>query len=139
MNNSEIIASCFFVPRRKAPKMLHAIEENLYKMPLFVEFLVIVRSAAPGRMRANHSLHTVSLYGISDAPAIICSIGQEVLSLGVIYQFPGHAGLMALSRSERYMERLSECVYESVDFRRKTSSRASQSIALCPPFPPAAC
>ena len=46
---------------------------------------------------------------------------------------------MALSWSKLDVERLSECSYECVNFCRKTSSRASQSIAFCPPFPPAAC
>lgn len=90
-------------------------------------------------MRANHSLHAARLYGLSDTLAIICGVGQEVFTLGVSYPFLGDTGFMALSRGKLDVERLSECVYESVDFRGKTSSRASQSIALGPPFPPAAC
>ena len=68
-------------------------------------------------MRANHSLHAASLYGLSDALAIICGIGQKILSLSVSYKILGDTGLVVLSWGEFDVERLSQCVYECVDFR----------------------
>jgi hypothetical protein len=57
-------------------------------------------------MWANHSLHSVSLYRLSNAFAVISGVGQEVPSLSVIDQFFGDARLMALSPCELDVERL---------------------------------
>ncbi len=42
-DGNEIVTRQFLIPRRKSPKMLHAIEENLDEMAFFVEQLVILR------------------------------------------------------------------------------------------------
>jgi hypothetical protein len=37
------------------------------------------------------------------------------------------------------MDRVSESIHEGVDLRSETSARASNTLTLGPPFPPAAC
>ena len=50
----------------------------------------------------------------------------------------GHGRFVLLAGGQLDVERLALYVDDRMDFGRKTSSRAAQSIGLEPPFPPAA-
>jgi hypothetical protein len=139
VNNRKVVASCLLVPGRKPSVVLDAVEEDFHEVTFLVELLIVVGWCAARWMGPNHSLHAVSLYCLPDALAIVCSVGEEVLALRVVYQLLGNSGFMALSWGELDVERFSEGIYEGVDFRRKTSSGTSQSVDSGPPFPPAAC
>lgn len=70
--------------------------------------------------------------------SIVAGIGDTGFAGGLRDESPSDGGFVLLAWRKFEVERAALEVYDRVELGRKTSTRASQSIASEPPFPPAA-
>src|SRR5690606_36239392 len=75
---------------------------------------------------------------IDQVIGVVTGVSDELLAVSIFEEVSSHRGVVALVWSQLDMQRLPRHGYYCVDLRRKASSRATQSVSLDPPFPPAA-
>lgn len=100
-----------------ASEVFNSVEEDLHKVPLLVKVPVVIHRVLPGRVRANNSIHTFRGDLVANPLAVVGGISKKRLALSRFDEFLGNAGFMTLARSKDDMQRLAQCVYESMDLR----------------------
>jgi len=70
--------------------------------------------------------------------SIVAGISDTGFAGGLCDESPSDGGFVLLAWRQLDVERAALEVYDRVELGRKASTRASQSIASKPPFPPAA-
>ena len=113
-------------------------EEVLDEMTLLVEVGVDRALACAVRLRGDDRGHLFVLDGLDDAVGVVAFVGDEVLPLGLLDELGRFGDVVDVPWGDVDVERITEPVHESVDFGSETAARASNSLALGPPFPPAA-
>jgi len=92
----------------------------------------------PRRVHRDDSLHASGFDCSNDAVGVVAGVGDERFAGRMLNQMLGFRRVVLLPRCQDDVERLAFGSRDRVDFGRKTSSRTAQSVALDPPFPPAA-
>ena len=90
-------------------------------------------------MRVNHGPHAELFHTRPDRVRVVARVCEDFGPSGVVAE-DGFCqrGFVLLARRDFDVERPPFRVDECVDLRGEATSRATQSIALDPPFPPAA-
>ena len=107
-------------------------------MPSPVELAAEPAFLRPICLWRDHDLDVSPLDRVDDSVRVIALVGDEALPLGCRDERGCLADVVDVSRREMDVEGTTETVHESVDFGRETSARASNTLTLGPPFPPAA-
>ena len=107
-------------------------------MPSPVELATELALVSPIRLRRDHDLHVSLLDGVDDGVRVVAFVGDEAPPLGRRYERGRLADVVDVPRREMDVEGTTETVHERVDFGGETSARASNTLTLGPPFPPAA-
>lgn len=94
-----------------------------------------LRSILLGR---DNDLHVSLLDRPDDSVRVVAFVGDEALPLRCRYQRRRLGDVVDVARSEMDVEGTTETIHESVDFGGETCARASNTLTLGPPFPPAA-
>lgn len=115
------------------------MEEALDAVPRRVRSTIEPSPLLADRMRMNHGLHAQLLYARPDRVRVVARVGEDLGASGVFAE-DGFCdrGFVLLAGRDFDVERPPLRVDECVDLRGEATSRATQSIALDPPFPPAA-
>jgi len=90
------------------------------------------------RFRRDYDFHASLLDRADDSIRVVALVGDEALALRRCYERRRFGDVVDVPRREMDVEGTTETVHESVDFGRETSARASNTLTLGPPFPPAA-
>lgn len=112
------------------------MEEQLDEVALPVELAVLGDGACPLWLRADDRLDAACLKLRAELVRVVSGIADQRVAAGVVEELRRRDQFVALAWCQRDVERPPFRVDDRVDFGRKTSSRASQSILLDPPFPP---
>ena len=103
-----------------------------------VELATELALVVPIRFRRDNDFHTSLLDRIDDSIRVIALVGDEALALRRRYESRRLGDVVDVPRGEMDVEGTTETVHERVDFGGETSARASNTLTLGPPFPPAA-
>ena len=90
----------------------------------------------PLGLGVDDRLHSLGSNGLSERVRVVAGVADECLAASVREKLVGGDHLVPLAGRERDVDRPRFRVDDGVELGRKTSSRAAQSIALDPPFPP---
>lgn len=107
-------------------------------MPSPVELAAELALVSSIRLRWDHDLHVSLLDRVDDRVRVVALVGDEALPLRRRYERRRLADVVDVPRREMDVEGTTETVHESVDLGGETSARASNTLTLGPPFPPAA-
>ena len=107
-------------------------------MPSPVELATELALVSPIRLRRDHDFHVSLFDRVDDSIRVVALVSDEALPLGRRDKRRGLADVVDVSRCEMDVEGTTATVHESVDLCGETSARASNTLTLGPPFPPAA-
>ncbi len=139
MDEPEIAARRLVVAGRDRSEALEPVEEDLDQVALAIQLPVELEQVPlPHWVRMDDGFHPPLAHCIDDGVGVVARVGEHCLAARSPQQIDGHGALVLLARRQRDLLRTPLGGDERVDFRRKASSRASQSVLLDPPFPPAA-
>lgn len=138
-NEAEKIDGCFLVAGSDAPKMLQPAEEILYEMPLFVEMKINVPTRGAAGIVRNDRGHPFGFDGSDDGVGVVAFVRDEVAPFGRFDELRSFADVRTVAGSEMEMDGVAQGVDQRVDFGGEASARASNTLILGPPFPPAEC
>jgi hypothetical protein len=137
-NETKEVRGGLLVAGGDATVPLYLAEEVLDEVPSSVELATELALVSSIRFRRNHDFHASLLDRVNDSVRVVAFVGDEAFSLCRCYERLRFADVVDVPRREVDMEGTTETVHESVDFGRETSARASNTLTLGPPFPPAA-
>ncbi len=120
------------------PVPLYLAEEVLDEVACPVELATELALVLPIRLWWNYDLHVSPLDLVDDGVGVVALVGDEALALRRRYERRRFADVVDVPRREVDMDGTTETVHESVDFCGETAARASNTLTLGPPFPPAA-
>ena len=120
------------------PVPLYLAEEVLDEVPGPVQLATELALLVPIGFRRYHDLHVPPSDRFDDSVRVVALVGDEALALRRCYERRRLADVVDVSRREVDVEGTTETVHESVDLCGETSARASNTLTLGPPFPPAA-
>ncbi len=86
----------------------------------------------------DDDLHVSLLDRMNNSVRVVALVGDEALPLGGRYERRRFGDVVDVPRRDMDVEGTTETVHESVDLSGETSARASNTLTLGPPFPPAA-
>jgi hypothetical protein len=112
------------------------VEANLDEVANPIELAIKRQRSLALGLRVNDSLDASRLDLLAELVRVVTGIADESAAVSVVEELSSGHHLVALARRQRDVERPAFRVDDRVDFGRKTSTRASQSILLDPPFPP---
>ena len=136
--------------------MLGPREEILDEVALLVDVLIdLPRAACAVGFGGNDDGHAFGLRGRDESVGVVGFVGDEVSAgarrcldeaLGVgdvgsccLEEARGFGGVVDVAGAEVEVDGIAQSVHDSVDFGGETSARASNTLNLGPPFPPAEC
>jgi hypothetical protein len=136
--------------------MLRPTEEVLDEVAFFVDVLIdLARTACAVRLGGNDDGQASGLRCGDDGIGVVGFVGDEVPvrvrrcfdeELGVcdvgsrcFEEARGLGDVVDVAGGEVEVDGVTKSVHESVDFGSETSARASNTLNLGPPFPPAEC
>jgi hypothetical protein len=120
------------------PVPLYLAEEVLDEVPSPVELATELALVSPIRFRRDHDFHASLFDRVDDGVRVVALVGDEAFPLRLRYERNRFADVVDVPRREMDVDGTTETVHESVDFGGETSARASNTLTLGPPFPPAA-
>lgn len=136
MHEREVARPRLVEARRDSTESLEAVEEELDEVALGVELSILRDCARSFRLGADDGLDAASFELGAKLVGVVPGVSDESTASCVVEELGRCDQFVALAGRQRDVERPTFRVDDRVDFGRKTSSRASQSIALDPPFPP---
>ncbi|MEJ2153403.1 MAG: hypothetical protein P8Y29_10785 [Gemmatimonadota bacterium] len=86
----------------------------------------------------DDGFHSLVAYGFAEAVGVVPSVAYEYFAAGMSEELIGGDHFVSLARCDGDVNRARFGIDNGVKLRGKTASRAAQSIAFDPPFPPAA-
>src|SRR5581483_3417058 len=113
-------------------------EEVLDQVPFLVDVAVDLPGSLAAGGRGNHDPDVLLVEGLYDVVGIVGFVGDEVVTLGPFDERGGFGDVVDVAACEVDVQGITEPVHKSVDFGGKASARASNTLNLSPPFPPAA-
>jgi len=122
--------------RRDSAKALERVEEDLDEVSSSIERAILRDLPLPLGLGTDDGLDAAFFDLGAKLVGVVAGIADEGGAARIVEQFWRGDHLVPLAGCQRDVERPAFRVDDRVDFGRKTSSRASQSIALDPPFPP---
>ena len=114
------------------------MKEHLDEIAKTIEPAIQSRLLGAAGMRTDDGLHLALRHGGSEAIRVVARVADQGCTAGVKEQLVGYGRLVLLAGREAEVERSAERVDERVDLRGEAASRATQCVALDPPFPPEA-
>ena len=111
----------------------------LNKMTLVVDVKIRLSWIFPVRFRWNHDIHSFGFRCLNDPVSVVSFIGNEVLPFGNFNERFCLNDVVDVTSCEVDVSRVAKSINDSVDFGGKASARASNTLILDPPFPPAEC
>jgi len=138
MHDRQVVARGLFIAGGDATEGLERVEEHLDQIALAVQLLVVATDFSPRRVRRDDVLHAARLDGVANVAGVVAGVGDTSLATGVRDERGRYGRLVLLPRRQLHVQRSAPEIYDRVELGRKASTRASQSIASEPPFPPAA-
>ena len=136
MDECEVARASLVEARRDSAEALEAVEEEFDEVTLPIERAVLRDRALSFRLRADDRLDPAGLQFSAKFVRVVAGVADQRIAPRVVEQLGRCDQFVSLARRQRDVERPPFRVDDRVDFGRKTSSRASQSILLDPPFPP---
>jgi hypothetical protein len=109
--------------------MFESAKEVLDEVSLLIKIEIDVARRFAVRFRGNDDVHSFGLSGSDYLVGVIAFVPNEVFPLG----------RFDISGLEMEVDEITQSVHKSVDFGGKASARASNTLTLGPPFPPAEC
>lgn len=135
----EEVASRLLVASGDPAILLEPVEEELDQMPLLVDVLVEMASSFPALSWWDHRIHSFGAHCGDDGIGVVAFVGDEVLAARGLDERGRFDDVVDVSWREVKVGWITETVHESVDLGCSASARASNTLTLGPPFPPAAC
>jgi len=136
VDQREIVARGLVVAGRDGAKPLQVVKEDLDEIALAIELANEAMFDFSLGLRVDDGLHAARADGSDELVRVVTGVADESFPTSVEEQLLGGDHLMALPRRERDVDRAAFGVDDGVEFGRKTSSRAAQSVSFDPPFPP---
>ena len=130
---SPVVAGC------DAPEVLEPVEAAFDAVSQFVEGEVVGDEPFPGRIAGYDGLCAFAFDEIAQGIAVVGFVGDHVIGMEAFEEGSCLRGVAALARGEDHAHRTSLAIDGEVDLGGQSSSGASQSLVLVPPFPVAAC
>lgn len=139
MDDRQEVCGRLLKARGDRPESFEPVEEafDLDAQPIQLRVLTATVVLAAGVHRDDR-LHLSRSDRVHDAVRVVACIRDEGLSSRVLDQMLRFRRVVPLACGEGDLDWLAARRRDSVDFRRKASSRTAQTIASDPPFPPAA-
>jgi hypothetical protein len=137
-NETKEVRGGLVVAGGHTPVPLYLAEEVLDEVSSPVELATELALVVPIRFRRDYDFHAPLLDLVDDSIRIVALVGDEALALRRRYESRRLGDVVDVPRREMDVEGTTETVHESVDFGGETSARASNTLTLGPPFPPAA-
>jgi hypothetical protein len=119
--------------------MFELAEEILHQVALLVENKIRWSRIDSIRPRRDHYVHRLGLSCIYNRVGVVAFICDEVCPVRCFDKTRGFADIGDVSGRDVKVDRVTQSVHERVDFGGKASARASNTLSLRPPFPPALC
>ena len=109
-------------------------------MTLLVEVLVDLALDLAIRSRRDQHGHASRFRRVDDVVGVVAFVAEEVAAVGCrLDERRRLDDVVDVSGGQMEVGRITESVHESVDLGGRASARSSNTLALGPPFPPAAC
>jgi hypothetical protein len=119
--------------------MFESAKEVLDEVSLLIKIEIDVARRFAVRFRGNDDVHSFGLSGSDYLVGVIAFVPNEVFPLGRFDELGRFGGIVDISGREMEVDGITQSVHKSVDFGGKASARASNTLTLGPPFPPAEC
>ena len=135
----EEISPGLLVATGDCSKAFDVMEEALDLATQTIEGTILSASVVFAcRVHRNDRLHASRSGCADNAVCVVTGVGDQRLASRVFDERLRLGGIVMLTWGQNDVERFAFGRRDRVDFGRKTSSRTAQTIALDPPFPPAA-
>ena len=138
MDDGQVVTSCLLVAGGDAAARFERVEEDLDEIAVAVQLLVVATNVSPRGIGRDDVFHAAGADGATDMASIVAGVGNTGVASGLCDERRRDGGFVLLARGQLDVERTTLEIYDRVELGRKASTRASQSIASEPPFPPAA-
>ena len=119
--------------------MFEPTEEVLDEVAFLVDVAVDLAARGAIGLRRDDDGHSFGFDGLRDRTGIVAFVGDEVACPGCLDELRRFGDVVDVSGGEVEVDRVAQSVDEGMDFRSGAASRASNTLILGPPFPPAAC
>ena len=136
---AEEVARRLLVASGHSAKLLESVEEEFDQVALAVEVRVEMALHLPGSVRRDDDLHSLGADGGDHRVGVVSLVGDEVAALRSRDQCGRLDDVVDVAGREVEVCWITETIHESVDLGGKASARASNTLLLGPPFPPAPC
>lgn len=133
------VSRCFFIARCHASEVLELAEEIFHEVALFVEMKIRWPWIFSIRLGRDDDLHPFCRGCRYDEVGIVAFVGDEIFAVRCFDKTRCFADIGDVSRRDMEMDGVTQSVHQSVDLGGKTTARASNTLRLGPPFPPALC
>ena len=138
-NEAEKVSGRLVVASGDPTKLLEPVEEELDEVPLLVEVCIEMAPNFALLAGRDDCLHSLGSDCRDDCVGIVALVGDEVVASRGFDERGRFDDIVDVSRREVEVGWITETVHESVDLGCSASARASNTLTLGPPFPPAAC
>ena len=140
MKDAEVAAGHLVVAGGDRAEAFETVKEDLDQVAQAVPLPVALEQVplAPWARMDDDSLHSPGADGLDEGVGVVARICDESLAMGRVEQLERDGALVLLAGGQRHLLGAPLGGYQRMDFCRKASPRASQSICLDPPFPLAA-
>lgn len=134
----EVVDGVLFKTRRDPAVAFDLAEEVFDEVPLFVSVAIERSLHFSVCFRGDDDVHPPFLDGFDNPIGVVAFVCNEVLSVGLFDEGFCFGDIVNVARTEVDVDGVTETVHECMDFGGKASARASNTLNLGPPFPPAA-
>lgn len=140
MDERQIIAGSFFVPRRNSSVVLDAVDKPLHQVAKLVLSLAVATLGLAVAAGRNHRFRLTLMHGIHEFIRIIAFIRNHRLRLMLPEKLFRPHDVVLLAGAKAELQRLSLCVYGQVQFCAESAAAAAERFVGRPFFgEPAAC
>lgn len=132
----EEVACRLLVTSGDGTKPLEGVEEALDEIPLAIQRANKAVLLFPLGLGVDDGFHLFRADRLDELVRVVARVANQGLSASVLKQLASRDHFVPLPLRERDVDRARFGVDDGMELGRKTASRASQSIASGPPFPP---
>lgn len=108
-------------------------------MSFFIQVLIVLTLNATISFGWNNCVYSPMLDILNQCVIIVSFICQEMLCYNSSEQFTDWDAVMGLATCKKQANRITQGIYNSMNFGRQASSASSDGLCLAPPFAPAEC
>ena len=125
--------------QRKTTELLEITKEILYQMTPLIHLHVVVNGLDTIRSGGNHRRRITLLQLLAQGVAVVGPVGNQRLEFNAIKPGINADQIMALTGKQHEIRQVAQSVDHHADFGAWTTPRATDGLALGPPFAPAPC